>query len=597
MKKRSNFTLKTRLILSFVLIAVLPIIFTIWAGYQRTNRLIRENAQKNAQSRLAQSRANLDVWLESYEDILFQIYTNDEIVEMIDTINLQDNNLTVTKGQLRRTLRGMFYTKEYIKCITILTESGEIVFYDLLTGKSTVTSWLENAEYTEQELYEMISEDNATHVLTTQEAGVYASERYYLFHLGHRIIDYRNVDRRLGVVIVSIDENMLKEVCGSQQGENECTFLADGQGRLLSYPDQELLGTQAIEWTKDSDVRKQRYLEFVRKQGLFDSEHISLHTVWDDKFGCDIVTVENQHELMQTLSGQQSVMALVMAVTAVLLITVILILTYRLTASLNTLVGTMKEAESGALSARAAISGKMLPEVQTIAEQFNHMLKKVEQSVEREKVAIERQKNAEIEALEAQINPHFLYNTLDTINWMAIDEDQFEISNAIMALATILRYGIDKSNSVVTVRQECDWLKQYIFLQQTRLKDEFECEIHVAPEVQGWNIHKLLLQPFIENAIIHGFKGKAGIHRLEVTIRTSDEALCVEIYDNGAGISREIVERMNQGEFPETGEKNHIGMKNAMTRIRMYYGEESSVRIKSREGEFTTVIIRVPKRV
>ncbi len=126
---------------------------------------------------------------------------------------------------------------------------------------------------------------------------------------------------------------------------------------------------------------------------------------------------------------------------------------------------------------------------------------------EKKKQRISREK-AEIRALEAQINPHFLYNTLDTINWMAIDRGEFDISNAIGSLANILRYAITDSNGTVCIRDEIEWLKKYIYLQQFRLKNKFVRVIEVAPELLDVKIHKLLLQPFIENAIIHGFNGE-----------------------------------------------------------------------------------------
>ncbi len=113
----------------------------------------------------------------------------------------------------------MFYTKEHIKCITVITESGRIVFYDLLTGAATQTSWLGSIGMDQQEIYDLISEDNSTHVIPTKKAGVFAAKTYYLFHLGHRIIDYQNVNRQLGVVIMSIDEEMLQEICGKHESK------------------------------------------------------------------------------------------------------------------------------------------------------------------------------------------------------------------------------------------------------------------------------------------------------------------------------------------------------------------------------------------
>lgn len=205
-----------------------------------------------------------------------------------------------------------------------------------------------------------------------------------------------------------------------------------------------------------------------------------------------------------------------------------------------------------------------------------------------------KEREAQLLLLQAQINPHFLYNTLDTINWMAIDRDEYEISNMITTLARILRYGISDSNGVVKIRDEVEWLKQYIFLQQTKLKNSFDCHIDVEPELLDRSIHKLLLQPFLENAILHGFEGVDRTYSLQMVMRRDNDSIEIRIEDNGCGIPEEIVREMNQGIFRKTEDKNHIGMENAITRLYMYYGEKTNVVIKSRQGEGTLVQIRIP---
>lgn len=131
----------------------------------------------------------------------------------------------MSRNQLRRTLRGLFYTKEYVKCITVLTENGDMVFYDLLTGSMTQTSWMDDFSQDRQTLYDSISQDNNTHVISTERAKTINARENYLFHLGHRIIDYKNVDEQLGIVIVSIDEQLLKDVCRSSEKDSMVLIL------------------------------------------------------------------------------------------------------------------------------------------------------------------------------------------------------------------------------------------------------------------------------------------------------------------------------------------------------------------------------------
>ena len=203
-------------------------------------------------------------------------------------------------------------------------------------------------------------------------------------------------------------------------------------------------------------------------------------------------------------------------------------------------------------------------------------------------------KDIEFQALQAQINPHFLYNVLDTINWMAIDRDEYDISNAIGALATILRYAIVNSNAEVTVRDELEWLKKYVYLQQFRLKNQFTCVIDADADVMEDRIHKLLLQPFVENAIIHGFEGKQSEACLKISVKEEDQRLAVYISDNGKGMEADMVEQFNREMFGKRQTGHHIGMENAITRLHMYYGEAGEIHIVSAPGEGATICIRIP---
>lgn len=594
-KKRRNTSLRFRLIMAFVITSIIPIILINLFSYYNTSKIVKDNVKEMTEFNLKQTKASLDVWLDSYEDILFQVYTDDTIVDLVRKIN-KGENLSVTKNQLRRELRGLFYTKDYVRSISVITEDGTVVFYDMLTGSTTQNSWMDGLGMTERELYKEISADNVTYVLPTQEARVFAGEENYLFHLGHRIINYKNVAESLGVVVVSIDEKMLEHICNSDNDiENNFNFIVDNNGTIISFIDNKYLGDSIEKWNTEKDTKEASCKSFAEGVTGYRGKSVQVTITHDEKADWDIVNISSQNEVIGRLKSQQQLLILVLIVSLTALSVIIVMLIRSLTGSMKNLIQVMNTAGKGELTARVAISRKMPEEVETIALQFNSMLEKLGVSLEKEKQADIRQKNAEIAALEAQINPHFLYNTLDTINWMAIDRDEYEISNSISALARILRYGIDNSNAMVSVRREGEWLRQYLFLQQTRLKNKFECEVHIQPEVLDRQVHKLLLQPFVENSIIHGFEGVSRVYRLEVDIYTGEnQELVAEIYDNGRGIPGELVAEMNQGIFRKSSEKNHIGIENACNRIKMYYGDKARVQIESVEGEYTKIRIQLP---
>ena len=154
-----------------------------------------------------------------------------------------------------------------------------------------------------------------------------------------------------------------------------------------------------------------------------------------------------------------------------------------------------------------------------ISRHFNRMMQRLRHSREQEKEAMIREKNAEIKSLEAQINPHFLYNTLDTINWMALDREEYTISKMLTSLASILRYSIHRSNTIVEIAEELEYLKKYVYLQQQRFDYSFLCTVEADEEVRGCRIHKMLIQPFLENTLVHGFPGNGEMD--EVNVRFS----------------------------------------------------------------------------
>ena len=222
----------------------------------------------------------------------------------------------------------------------------------------------------------------------------------------------------------------------------------------------------------------------------------------------------------------------------------------------------MDQANHGDMEARIEVRGN--DEFTRISEQFNYMIGKIHQSNEQEKESLVRVKNAEIKSLEAQINPHFLYNTLDAINWVALDNEEYTISKMLTSLAAILRYSIHKSNEIVEIQDELEYLKKYVYLQQQRFDYSFICTIDVEEGLRHYRIHKLMIQPLLENTLVHAFPGNTGM--AEVNIR------------------KEKIE-------------SSIGVRNVITRLKLYYGGQGSFHVESWKGadrEGTRITMKIP---
>jgi len=584
-------SMKSRLTMVIIITSVVPILIINILSYYNIARLVRQNVENMTLSNLQQTKVSLDVWLESYEDLLFQIYTNDDIVDLVDKINAGED-VANNRQTLRRLLRRLFYTKDYVKAITVITESGELAFYDQLTTSVSNALWMDSIPMTQEELYREISSDNKTHILTTGEQIIFGTNSCYLFHIGHRIIDYRNTVKQCGAVIVSIDEELLREVCSSTEKQlgkykDGLNFIVDQDGIVVSCANSTETGKRIFKENADGAKREEAFKRLALDSGIFKTEDLFLYSLYDEEMNWWIIRAAGQEELIGGLSRQQKMQ---IGLTLLSLLAVLLIMIWqinRMTGSVDRVVATMRKAGKEDLFIHVLPDEERPMEIEIIAQEFNAAMDKL-------KISTENQKNAEIAALEAQINPHFLYNTLDTINWMAIGKEEYEISNMIGALAQILRYGISKSNEEVTIREEANWLKQYLFLQQTRIKNMFECQIDIEPELMEVRIHKLLLQPFVENVILHGFEGINHRACLKIGIKRREDEIVIEIEDNGQGMPEDFVRNLNRGIFRETDNRSHIGIENAVTRLRMYYGSRAGFQVESELGKGTIIRIMIP---
>lgn len=590
MDKRKS--LGVKLVLSFMATSMIPIILITIFSYYNISNTVNKNNEELMKYNLMRTKTTLEISVDSYEDVLVQIYSDDDVVSLINKIN-RGENLVVSKNQLRRILRGYFYAKKYIRDISVITEDGTLVFYDSITGSITRSSWIPELGISPKELYHTYINKNKTFVMSTEEVEKTLNKRNFLFHLGHRIVDFNRQNVNIGIVILSIDEEMLHNICsGGDESSVVYSFIVDQEGKLVSYKEKDLLGSAVGGGSED---KKQRYQDFAQEQKIFGKNDISIDYVHDEKLDWDIVNVSNRHEVLGKINQQQKITLITLAVSVAVLMVIITFLTRDLTGSIKSIVKIMQSAGEGKLQERVEIEKKMPNEVKVIADQYNTTMDQLVESVEKEKQLVRQKKDAEIMALEAQLNPHFLYNTLDTINWIAIGRKEFEISRAITALAVILRYGIDNSNGIVTIREEYEWIKQYLFLQQTRLKDGFESSIEVPPELMEMKVHKLLIQPFVENSFIHGFENMKRTPVLKIRMESwQQNRLRILIEDNGKGMPKDVTEQMNRGIFQESGDKNQIGLKNAMYRISLYYEDQAEIQVESRENEYTRIYVTLP---
>jgi two-component system, sensor histidine kinase YesM len=205
-----------------------------------------------------------------------------------------------------------------------------------------------------------------------------------------------------------------------------------------------------------------------------------------------------------------------------------------------------------------------------------------------------REKEAELRALKAQINPHFLYNTLDTVYWMLIDKSDYDIADIVTKLGEILRYSIKKGSTNVKVREEIQQIENYLFIQKARFEDNLDYQVNIDSEILDYEILSFVIQPFVENSINHGLMHDKGCGKVIINGFRENEKIVFEILDDGSGMTKEQISKLYEKKADKNSGHGGIGVLNVHERIRYYYGEEYGVKIESQKGEGTRVKVEIP---
>ena len=604
--KYRNLKLSHKLVLFFVVVSVIPIVMLQGYNYLSTGKQSTRQIDKVIGDNLVQIAERTNLTLEIYTNLLYQIYVDEAVMEEIGILmNGTQTRRAAARSSLRERLRQYTSVVEGIRCVSLVCANGETVTYDYLTDSSVKSLW---ARFTDMRMSPPYMEAvGRPGMVITPTMQFLDGEAYqYYFHISKRLFDFDRLEKgSIGTVILTIDERILNEI-GNPVGdgnENGIYYILSSEtGKLVSYPNQEYIA-RTMEPSEE---------EMIRGSGFLGSSRISRNRYEDENTGWIFCNAYDVDLMLSDLRHSQRIIIVTSLVVLGLLGVTIFITIKQFNRSVQNVVDGMQMVENGNLDTR--IEAGSGDEIGRIARSFNHMTARVQELIDQVGAAKDRQREAEIQALEAQINPHFLYNTLDSINWMAIEHGEKEISQALRDLGLILRHSVNHSNEKTTVAEEISFLKRYLQLQDIRYEGAFEWHVEAQEEVLDYRMHKLLVQPFVENAVIHGMEGveSGGEIRVEYTLSEDRKYLQISIADNGAGIDEALRDRLNDQEWlagqegespaPASGEENvpeghlrsSLGLPNALGRLVMYYGESAHWSVNSVRGIGTEVILYLP---
>ena len=566
-----------------VLVLIALILFLIFS-ITYTQKSILTNSNEYTKQLVAHVNQDIDSYISYMENISTVVMNDSDVYQY-----LFSKVLTATEErQLRIRIAEQFHTilssRTDIYNIGILSDTGKYLIND---GRDiNVYSQKENMKW-----YQETMQQNGKLVLSSSHVQDIVSGQYKWVVTLSSTISGGEQSKEKGLFFIDLNYYDIDELCESiSLGQRGYIYIIDSDGEIVYHPQQQLIisgiKSELIEeiLTAESDTLSVDYQGDRKLYTMSRSE----------KTGWTVVGVSYMSDLMKN-EGQ--IKRSYWGITGILILFAIMLAFFSsrmITQPIKRLQMTMEGAQSGNLvpiEMRASES-----EIVSLNHSFNRMTTQINQLMKKNIEEQQEKRKSEMKALQAQIKPHFLYNTLDSIIWMIEVGENEKSVEMTAALARFFRQSIGNADEIVSIARELEYTKTYLEIQKMRYQEKMDFVIDVDKEILQEEIVKLVLQPLVENALYHGIKYKEqkGLIRLTggYDRSTEQEDIAIRVADNGAGMSAETLAHIfEQKEKNESG----IGISNIQDRLQLYYGNGYGLSYESTEGEGTTVTIRIPK--
>lgn len=554
----NNLTYRTRIRAALILLIVFVVTITGWGAYWIASDIVESHAIQSGEDALNRSIQVLDNDLRRIAISVMTLMISDAFKELMRDVSLMDDSRYASH---MTTLQTLFAQMKQIEPMThtvlISTPIGE--FYN--TGYARDPS----APFIGSEIHQTLMEDKGT----TWIAG--HTDPYFTLH-----------ERVVSLVLAPITDQNVKDVyiivnlSEESLMESLRSNMSDQGGELLLL-----------------DADGEEVLRFGRTLPLSNDDYIINKGSLETNEAWTLYSIQRKSELFVEMDRITWIMLGLFAACIVIALLISNVLMVLLTRPLNNLMSLMRKVESNNLAVR--FESKYRDEFSRVGMRFNLMLEQISSLIDTIKEVEKEKSKAEMRALQAHISPHFLYNALNTIYFKCQLGQNEDVSEMVLALSRMFQLGLNRGQAITTLENEIEHIKQYLLIQQRSYVGVFEYEIELQDEsLLDEPILKLMLQPLVENAILHGFKNMRSGGRIRLSFERLAHAVQIQVTDNGMGMDAEhIMMTITQSRVPAK-EKSSYALFNIYNRLRLYYGDKANMTIQSEPGIATTVSLLIP---
>ena len=572
-------SIRNTIFIYFTVSALVMILLIGVSLYGRLSGQLTATIREENQAALSRINLSVDSYLRTLmklsDSLYYGVIKNADLSEEWDTVNseitlLYDNN------------------KDSVANIALLSKKGELLSAvpaaRLKTGMDvTEEKWFRDTLNRPENLH--FSMPHVQYIFDNSE-----NQYRWVISLSRAVEITQGTSTDQGVLLIDIAYGSLQQLLDNvAMGNQGYLYLASSSGELIYHPKIQLIdagleqeNTLAVKSYRDGDYQE----KYRGKQRDVVVKSVG-YTGWK------LVGVTPKQGFSLNNLKTRLFMVFVIAFFLFLLALINSYISSRITAPIEELEKSVNALEEGALDTEVYQGGSY--EIQHLGRSIGDMAKRIQALMEDIVAEHESKRKSEFDTLQSQINPHFLYNTLDIIVWMIENEQKQEAVKVVTALARFFRISLSRGKSIIPVKDELEHVRSYLMIQQMRFKNKFTYDIQAEQEVLSLASLKLMLQPLVENAIYHGMEFMDGDGEILIKVFIQEERLRFIIEDNGLGMTKEQVQGLlTEKKHSSSRRGSGIGVKNVNERIRLYFGEEYGLFIRSEPDEGTAVEICLP---
>ena len=592
-RKRQHYqSLFVKSVAALILIGIVPLLImgiSIYSAYMDSLRQTLLSNMYRSALYVGKNAADLFQEMEETTKYLYNynITEYDYLYEL-----MEDDTITQARREalMSDVLRDILYMNQHIDHVFFITPGGEQ--YSVMRPPEVMVKEEEMGRFHEENFLEGHKQ---MRLLPTHDTS------YYLdvsdFTVTRNIMNTRTIqsadEQELGTLYIDVSADYFDGIINETDLEDGCRmYVIDRKEKVFVYSqEKENIGT-GIGKLEDYLPEMEEDKQYIKADGNYFIYRLIPGTDWLVTEEIPAFNLENSYQEIQTN------ILIIIGFSVILLMIIYFFYSKMMNKSIRTLKDAMEQIQDGNLDTRVTI--KSNDEVGFLAKGLNQMTENLQNHIQQVYIAEIRQRDAEIEALKTQIQPHYLYNTLDVIRMTAITNDDNVTAEMIDSLSGQLKYLIGNARDMVTLQAEIDSIRNYFKIIRIRYENRFELEINIEENLLGLEVPQLIIQPVVENAVKYGLKPKSGTGVIAVNAREEDGCLEITVMDNGVGMEPERLKTVQERlESPETvkhpkSKRASLGLKNVYDRIKLMFGDTYGLEISSFENIGTMVKYRLP---